>query len=366
VDPVTRLKWFGPNVGYDPVFDPVRIGQAGFNSLAIVVTKEIPLHAYVDRCSAAGITICGTIAGGSLDGFANASEAAEFYFKNYPEIAVWTILNEADGVRDVHQDGSWILDDDVASGILQAFRAAFPIKTPLYGVGTVTGDPAYFNDPDGPGVLDLSGYDGVDNHAYAQWPQTVWNMLRNYDFIDARFEMTSRVIREFGWPHPDPAMRGQYVRDMVRAIEQGNDRRLAEGLSTVDGMWVYCWDAIQHTSPFFVNDPNCLRYIQELGYGPDVVPEPGPTPPEPLPPEPEPTPGPRPWVTWTNHNFPGYSMGPGMHEALLKHGYTPVADEQAMAQGVYHVLLAQKGTERRWLIWNGMTKDITVLDGRIA
>jgi hypothetical protein len=325
-----RLDWLGVNVGYDPVYSPGQIAAAGFNSLAIVAMKQTDLTGYVRDCERVGVVPCLCIAGGSLDGFASVEEAAAHYASRYPTVRVWTLLNEADGQREVHDDGSWVMDDDEASRILRVFTRRFPRDVHLYAIGTVTGQPSYFNDPDGPGVLDLAGCDGLDNHAYAQWPNTVWSMLGNYDAIDARFGLRERVIREFGWPHPDPAERGKYIAGMVRAIEDGNDQRQREGKSVVRGMWVYCWADEQHVKPFHVNDPACLAHVRTLAYAPGSTPSP-------------PVFNPNPHDFW---------IGTGLTAVLRTRRLVALSGEGYFNAGTSSVLVAQEDGTRRLLFWS--------------
>lgn len=254
------MEYFGVNVGHDPVYRPADIARAGFSAVRIVLQPHVDLLGYVDECHMNGVAVLGQTARESFKVWAEGGrvmsyeEGAEFYTERYGHLDAWGILNEADGDPNVNTDGSWCVSQDEANHVLRAFVPrirALGSSARIYAVGTVTGQPDYV------AGIDLAGINALDNHAYAQWPDTVAGMLGNYGRFGA-----PQVCTEFGWPHPDPATRGRYIRDMARAME-------AYGLRAA---FVYCWDLAQHPSPFGVVDhgkfTKAVPPIQELGYAP--------------------------------------------------------------------------------------------------
>ena len=258
-----RLKYFGPNVGYaDTLFDPVAIGKAGFNAVAINLTKRdlSKLRIFIAKCHLIGIQVCGRVVGGSLDGYANPREAALDYVTLGCDLL--TIGNETDGSVDVNIDGSWIQSKNDWERMREAFVDVFRGTTPMYGPGTVTGDPEKLR------PFTLGGLTGVDNHLYTATPDTIDDMLESYDQFDNTYGFKERLSSEWGWPVPDPEQRGQYVYDLIRATERMNDFRRVP----LVGMFPYCWDDVQHVQDFYLNHPTIISHIKRLGYGPEEVP----------------------------------------------------------------------------------------------
>ncbi len=281
---VSRLQFFGPNVGHDPVYHPSDIASAGFNSLRIVGQRHVYLRDYFGECQTYGIEPAMVICNESFnfDGRRMTyPEAAEYYAGTYAGrddgrgVACWMIGNETDGVAGENPESGLMAVDEfneMARAFLQSIRARDE-AVPIYAVGTVTGDP---NRLEG---YDFTGFTGLDNHAYAQWPESVGGMLGNYDRFDERYGLTSRICSEFGWPDGSPSNRGQYVAGMAAAFE-------TLGLA---GAWVYCWELAQHAQPFGIGSrfgqplEEALQYIRPLGYTPGAQ-----APVEPAEPLPEP------------------------------------------------------------------------------
>lgn len=266
---MSRLQWFGVNVGHDPVYHPSDIAQAGFNSIRIVGQRHVYLRDYFGECQTYDIQPAMVICNESFnfDGRRMTwTEAAEYYAGTYAGrddgrgVACWMIGNETDGVQGENpESGLMVVNEfnEMARAFISAIRARDE-AVPIYAVGTVTGDPGRI---DG---YDFTGFTGLDNHAYAQWPESVQGMLGNYDRYDEQFGLTSRICSEFGWPSPDPAQRGQYVANMARSFE-------SIGLA---GAWVYCWELAQHAQPFGIGSrfgqplEEALQFIRPLGYTP--------------------------------------------------------------------------------------------------
>lgn len=260
------LDWLSVNVGHDPVFRAKDIARGGFNSIRIVLQKHVDLFPYIAECHQEGLEVHGQIAHESLASNGkdmSPDEGAILYANFYcvPENPVHldslSVLNEADADPN-NNDGSWCLPPNEADTFLAAFL--YRIRSvnrdiPLYAVGTVTGQPSYVR------ALDqsvLRQYTALDIHAYAQWPNTVAEMIGNYDEFGMPY-----IVHEFGWPHPDPATRGEYIYNMVKTFEN---------MGNVLGAGLYCWDLSQHPSPFGVVDHGrftaAIPYIQRLGYSP--------------------------------------------------------------------------------------------------
>ncbi len=282
-----KLKWFGVNVGHDPVYDPVIIGSAGFNSIRIVGQRHVYLPPYIDQCHRTGVSVAMVLTYGESMALLEqnrrmtAQEAAEYYANTYVKredgrnVDVWLIGNESNGHHGSNPESSVMSPEewnDWAWYFVQAIRAKWD-DAPIYAVGTVTGD------PDRVAEYRFHGFTGMDNHAYAQWPESVGGMLHNYDRYDAQYDFTGRILSEIGWPHSDPARRGTYIRDMVRVLEGWE----SEFGVFCEGVWVYCWELRQHWQPFAVGTKDGVPLleawgpIKELGYSPaaPVMPDDG-------------------------------------------------------------------------------------------
>lgn len=265
-----RLTWFGPNMGYPPFdsIDPAVVGRAGFNCVVLNLTDHPSLPNYVLRCKAAGMAVVGRVVSGSLDRFPNPRTAARYYARMGPSVV--TLGNEIDGHPDVNNDGSWFQSQAEWAAMRVPFVEEFEGVCSLYGPGTVTDTvPGEADELD---LFPLQGLTGLDNHSYAQWPNTIMGLFGRFDRFDAQYGFTGRFCSEFGWPDADPAARGQYIVDMVRAVETGNEARIAAGKTPIVAMLPYCWDRDQHSAPFYLNHPRAIERIQMLGYGPGVVP----------------------------------------------------------------------------------------------
>lgn len=275
-----RLEWFGVNIGHDPVYDPKLIAKAGFNAIRIVAQPHIDLREYNKRCHAEGVKVKACFPSESFNRWPGPTkipypEAADFYVTHYAagtdgDFDVWGLGNECDGTDGVNKESS-VLPADQFNALADAFLDRLPSAANVYAIGTVTGDPKRL------AGYDLSRFDGLDNHAYAQWPNTVNAMLAGYNQYDAQFGLKTRIVSEFGWPSPDAAQRGQYIRDMARVFENN---------PKVRGVWVYCWELSQHQEPFGLTTGGgtkftaAIPYIQELGYSPTAgsIPVPAPIP----------------------------------------------------------------------------------------
>lgn len=277
-----KMQWFGVNVGHDPVYHPADIAAAGFNSLRIVGQRHVYLRDYFGECQTYRVQPAMVICNESFafDGRnMTPTEAAEYYAGTYAGrddgrgVAVWMIGNETNGDAKVNPE-SGVLTADAFNEMARAFIAAIRARdeaVPIYAVGTVTGDP---NRLEG---YDFTGFTGLDNHGYAQWPETVQGMLGNYDRFDSQYGLQSRICSEFGWPDPSASARGQYVANMVQSFEN-------LGLA---GAWVYCWELAQHAQSFGIGSQygrpleEALQFIRPLGYNgaqsvepPVIVPDP--------------------------------------------------------------------------------------------
>lgn len=240
------LDCFAVQVGHHPKFDLTKIGQA-FNGVKWVLMQDWDNASYADKVRAAGLKAWGIVARESVGGL-SYEEAAKLY--SPLNLDYITVGNESDGNPDVNYE-SWCMPPTDCAALLDAFAHNWPPNsiTNLCAIGTVAGDGAYVKNPV---IADaLPSYDFLDNHAYAQWPNTVGDMLDNYHTAGL-----PQVVGEFGWDSPnDPAGRGKYVRDMVRTFE-------SLGIAAAS---VYCWDKSQG-GQFYVNDPKALPFIKELGY----------------------------------------------------------------------------------------------------
>jgi len=337
------MKYFGVNVGHDPVYRAKDIALVGFNSIRIVLQRHVYLRPYIEECHEAGLAVLGIITGESFDFREQGrqmtiDEAAVYYAGTYAadergrNLDLLNIGNETDGQEGVNTDGSWTISADHFNRMKTAFVREFRARNPgilLCGVGTVTGQPDRL---DG---YNLNGLDTLDNHAYAQWPETVGGMLGNYD----RFGLP-RIVSEFGWPDSDAAARGRYIRDMARALD---------ALGVV-GAWVYCWSLNQHVQPFGVVDRRggftaAIPFIQELGYGPGAVTSP-------IVPLPVPEPPPPPVPTPTGP----YYVGPGLTKALAAAGETAIGPENYFSESAS--LVPTEDHAYIWLQYAGKAKRI--------
>lgn len=257
------LNWFSVNAGHEPKYDPEKIAQAGFNGVHMVLQPSVSLQDYALRCHKAEIQLHGRIARESIAAM-SPSQAALYYahlycsptvIANGEGVDTLSVLNEADGDPATSPE-SWCLSPQEADVYLEAFlhgiREVNP-DIPLYAVGTVTGQPSYIEKLN---LNILRQYTALDIHTYAQSPNTVRDMMSNYD----RFNM-NYVVNEFGNPYPDPHQRGQYILEMMHSFERYSD---------ILGAAVYCWDLEQSPPNFGVVDHGvytpAVSYIQALGY----------------------------------------------------------------------------------------------------
>lgn len=249
-----RLRYFGVNLGHYQHEDPAKLRAAGFNALRIpAMPDDQDLPAYLDACRQAGVAGGVVFSNETLAPFPSYQAAARYFRRWLREhAALYFLGNESDAGPESAESSR--LSAEAWNRLADAFRPALAGE-PVYVIGTVTGDPnrlAGYN---------LAGFTGLDNHAYAQTPETVGAMLAGYDPLCAQFGLRERIVSEYGWPHPDPDLRGRYLAAMARAFE---------GLGLV-GAFVYCWDLAQHPQPFGVMDHGqptaAVPHLQALGYG---------------------------------------------------------------------------------------------------
>lgn len=242
----------GVQVGHYPAYGLREIGRAGFSCVKFVLMEDRTdwtVAGYVDACHAEGLQAWGIVARESL-GALTFEAAARHYARVGSKLDYLTVGNENDGVP-AENPMSWCIGIDECARLLTTFRTAFTGTTKLCAIGTVRGDGEYVKRLLARYPTALGGYFAFDCHAYAQWPNTVAGMLANYQ------TGLPLVVGEYGWPHPDPAQRGGYVRDMTEAFE-----RLG-----VQAAAVYCW-AREQGEGFWIDDPAALPAIRSLGYGP--------------------------------------------------------------------------------------------------
>jgi hypothetical protein len=213
----------GTNVGHSSKYKPNRIADLGLNIARIVLTPERIHNDYLNDARNCSVELLGVIARESL-GTMTPLQAAEFYVAQYPTLKYWQIGNESDHVS----DSSWTQSKAELNELLDVFVSTIRLKIPhakIYGPGLVSGQPDYL---DG---VNLDGLDAICVHPYAQWPDTVGNLLNGY----RRFEKPI-LITEFGWPEPDWKAQGEWFESMLYAMRDAG----------VIGMINYCWDDEQN------------------------------------------------------------------------------------------------------------------------
>lgn len=152
----------------------------------------------------------------------NYTQAAVLYTQKYPTIKYLQIGNESDHVS----DSSWTMSKDDLNSLISAFSSTGSIYPRyLIGPGLVSGQPDYL---DG---IDLTPLTAIAVHPYAQWPNTVGNLLDGY----RRFNKPI-VITEFGWPEPDWKAQAQWFGEFCEALYRAG----------VTGIINYCWDDEQN------------------------------------------------------------------------------------------------------------------------
>lgn len=95
-------------------------------------------------------------------------------------------------------------------------------KAFIVGPGMVSGQPQYLD------AVDLSGLDAIAVHPYAQWPETVNGLLKNYAYHGKNI-----LITEFGWPEPNWQAQAVWFGRMLEAMHNNPQ---------VLGAINYCWD----------------------------------------------------------------------------------------------------------------------------